>query len=100
MSKSNVHSHKRAPSHPAHVVSFVSAHASDARNIAARSGIPPEVSDPEKFVQSVANQGYATDPLYAEKLKAIIRLHVSPLLGLLPVPGPMPAASSVEQAMP
>jgi flagellum-specific peptidoglycan hydrolase FlgJ len=38
-------------------------------------------NDPEKFAQSVARQGYATDPRYAEKLKSIIHLHITPLLG-------------------
>lgn len=49
--------------------------------------------DPAKFVQAVANQGYATDPHYAEKLKSIIRLHIAPLVGQLPeaTPSAQPA---------
>ncbi|HJV01539.1 MAG TPA: glucosaminidase domain-containing protein [Burkholderiaceae bacterium] len=37
-------------------------------------------SDPEKFAEAVARQGYATDPFYAKKLKSIIRSHIVPLL--------------------
>lgn len=50
-------------------------------------------NDPAKFVQAVANQGYATDPHYAEKLKSIIRLHITPLLGQFPeaTPAAQPA---------
>ena len=36
--------------------------------------------DPEKFAEAIARQGYATDPYYAEKLRSIIRLHISPLI--------------------
>ncbi len=35
--------------------------------------------DPEKFAETVAMHGYATDPQYAEKLKSIIHSHISPL---------------------
>ena len=38
-------------------------------------------NDPAKFVEAVAMQGYATDPLYASKLKSIIHSHITPLLG-------------------
>lgn len=37
-------------------------------------------TEPERFAEAVARQGYATDPQYAGKLKSIIRRHVSPLL--------------------
>lgn len=37
-------------------------------------------SDPEKFSEAVARQGYATDPHYAKKLKSIIHSHITPLL--------------------
>jgi len=37
-------------------------------------------NDPEKFAENVARHGYATDPLYAKKLKAIIHSHIVPLL--------------------
>lgn len=36
--------------------------------------------DPGRFAEAVARGGYATDPLYAKKLKAIIRIHITPLL--------------------
>lgn len=36
--------------------------------------------DPEKFAEAVARQGYATDPQYAKKLKAIIHSHIAPLV--------------------
>lgn len=36
--------------------------------------------DPEKFAETIASQGYATDREYAKKLKSIIRAHVAPLL--------------------
>ncbi|OEZ57686.1 glucosaminidase domain-containing protein [Duganella sp. HH105] len=36
--------------------------------------------DPEKFAEAVARRGYATDPYYAQKLKSIIHLHITPLL--------------------
>ena len=36
--------------------------------------------DPEKFAESIAKQGYATDPQYANKLKSIIHSHITPLL--------------------
>ncbi|WP_170298938.1 glycoside hydrolase family 73 protein [Massilia eburnea] len=36
--------------------------------------------DPEKFAENVARLGYATDPQYAKKLKAIIHSHIVPLL--------------------
>ncbi|WP_395702694.1 glycoside hydrolase family 73 protein [Aquabacterium sp.] len=49
-SHSRAHAHGRAHAHaqrpksqPAHVISFVSAHAADARNISARTGVPTEV---------------------------------------------------------
>jgi flagellum-specific peptidoglycan hydrolase FlgJ len=38
-------------------------------------------NDPDKFAETVARQGYATDPNYAKKLKSIIHLHITPLLG-------------------
>jgi flagellum-specific peptidoglycan hydrolase FlgJ len=38
-------------------------------------------NDPEKFAETVARQGYATDPQYAKKLKSIIHSHIRPLLG-------------------
>jgi flagellum-specific peptidoglycan hydrolase FlgJ len=37
-------------------------------------------NDPEKFAEAIAKQGYATDPQYASKLKAIIHSHIAPLL--------------------
>lgn len=37
-------------------------------------------NDPEKFAENVASHGYATDPLYEKKLKAIIHSHIVPLL--------------------
>jgi flagellum-specific peptidoglycan hydrolase FlgJ len=37
--------------------------------------------DPERFAESVARQGYATDPDYARKLKSIIHSHITPILG-------------------
>lgn len=36
--------------------------------------------DPEKFAETVARHGYATDPHYARKLKSIIHAHIKPLL--------------------
>lgn len=36
--------------------------------------------EPEKFAEIVARGGYATDPLYAQKLKSIIHAHIVPLL--------------------
>lgn len=36
--------------------------------------------DPAKFAESIASQGYATDPNYARKLQSIIRFHITPLL--------------------
>lgn len=175
MSKQATHKHHRQPKqHPAHVISFVSIHASDARNLSARTGIPAEAilaqsalesnwgrtvrdnayfgikgkspsggstrftthevlpsgqrvsqvdefrayasyaesaddyasliqrrygaalahrNDPAAFVGAVASQGYATDPLYADKLKAIIRVHVAPLLGQAPAGEPAARAS-------
>lgn len=35
---------------------------------------------PVKFAETVARHGYATDPRYANKLKAIIQSHIAPLL--------------------
>lgn len=159
----HTHTHKHQPKQqPAHVASFVSLHASEAKGISARTGIPAEVilaqsalesnwgrtvkgnayfgvkgksatgqatsfsthevtlsgqrvseidefraytsyaeaaadyasliqrrfaaalayrNDPAKFAEAVARQGYATDPHYAEKLKSIIRSHITPLFG-------------------
>lgn len=37
-------------------------------------------NEPEKFAEAVARGGYATDPLYAKKLKSIIHSHIVPLL--------------------
>jgi len=37
-------------------------------------------NDPERFAETVAGHGYATDPLYAKKLKSIIREHIVPLV--------------------
>lgn len=37
-------------------------------------------NNPEKFAETVAGHGYATDPNYAKKLKSIIRVHIAPLL--------------------
>lgn len=37
-------------------------------------------NDPEKFAESVARLGYATDPQYARKLRSIIHSHITPLL--------------------
>ncbi|MBP1203387.1 flagellum-specific peptidoglycan hydrolase FlgJ [Duganella sp. 1411] len=37
-------------------------------------------NDPERFAEAVASHGYATDPLYASKLKSIIRSHIVPLV--------------------
>lgn len=37
-------------------------------------------NDPERFAEAVASHGYATDPLYAQKLKSIIRSHIVPLV--------------------
>jgi flagellum-specific peptidoglycan hydrolase FlgJ len=37
-------------------------------------------NDPEKFAETVASHGYATDPLYAKKLKSVIRSHIVPLV--------------------
>lgn len=37
-------------------------------------------NDPEKFAENIARHGYATDPHYARKLKAIIHSHIAPLL--------------------
>jgi len=36
--------------------------------------------DPGKFADTVARQGYATDPGYARKLKSIIQFRITPLL--------------------
>ena len=37
-------------------------------------------NDPERFAEVVAGHGYATDPLYAKKLKSVIRSHIVPLV--------------------
>lgn len=41
-------------------------------------------ADPVKFAESVAQQGYATDPDYAAKLRSIINGHVVPVMGKQP----------------
>lgn len=37
-------------------------------------------NDPGRFAECIAKLGYATDPLYAKKLKSIIHSHIVPLL--------------------
>ena len=68
-------------------------HSSTTRNQRRDGAALAHRNDPAKFVQAVANQGYATDPHYAEKLKSIIRLHIAPLVGQLPeaTPSAQPA---------
>lgn len=72
-------------------------HSSTTRNQRRDGAALAHRDDPAKFVQAVANQGYATDPHYAEKLKSIIRLHIAPLVGQLPEATPSAAAGAMKR---
>ncbi|WP_071658899.1 glucosaminidase domain-containing protein [Duganella sp. HH101] len=79
------HAHKAKPrQQPAHVARFIGLHVSDAQIIAARTGIPAEVILAQSALESnwgrSVKGSYATDPYYAQKLKSIIHLHITPLL--------------------